>query len=344
MSRIRLKIRGIYSTALTGLFLEHGGEIVDPSPVIQSRFGISPSREREEVTLWDRGDKQGVVLEGNKDAVERLFLVLKESFPEAIFHLSSREETLKSLAELRKLSWGELQQLGRGKGEVEFPFNVKLALDALRSRFAPTLPYHHLLKAIDSARVDQAEKELSLSPQSAAELSRCLRQELIYAHYTPGRNLAVEHSKIEGSILGLRGKIKEFSPEGSLVLLRRFRGGSTYDGLGVPKEEGDWGTVELDEGSWICRRCYFSASGELKGEIYNINTPVEFYPDRVRYVDLEVDVVKLPGSPARLIDQDKLEQQVKQGLVTRELAQQALSRAEELLRKLNHPQQSVFCS
>jgi predicted RNA-binding protein associated with RNAse of E/G family len=102
--------------------------------------------------------------------------------------------------------------------------------------------------------------------------------------------------------------------------------------------------VELDEGSWICRRCYFSASGELKGEIYNINTPVEFYPDRVRYVDLEVDVVKLPGSPARLIDQDKLEQQVKQGLVTRELAQQALSRAEELLRKLNHPQQSVFCS
>ncbi len=40
--RARLRIRGIYSTALTDVFLERGFAIVSPSAVISKRFALMP--------------------------------------------------------------------------------------------------------------------------------------------------------------------------------------------------------------------------------------------------------------------------------------------------------------
>lgn len=56
----RVRVRGIYSTALTALLLERGFTIVEPSPVIQQRLGLPEDAAPPEVTVSDRADRQGV--------------------------------------------------------------------------------------------------------------------------------------------------------------------------------------------------------------------------------------------------------------------------------------------
>jgi len=52
--RAKLKIKGIYSTALSDIFLERGFTIVAPSAVISERFALAPVPDEEEVTIYDR--------------------------------------------------------------------------------------------------------------------------------------------------------------------------------------------------------------------------------------------------------------------------------------------------
>lgn len=71
MAGVRVKIRGIYATALTGLLLKRGFEIVSPSEVIRARFGLPESPGPEEVLIVDRRDKQGVAIEGVRGSSEQ---------------------------------------------------------------------------------------------------------------------------------------------------------------------------------------------------------------------------------------------------------------------------------
>jgi Ribonuclease G/E len=135
----------------------------------------------------------------------------------------------------------------------------------------------------------------------------------------------------EGEILGYRN--------GKVFLKRKFHGsGSFYDGLEVPKEEGDYGITEAQEDLWSLRHSYFGSDGQLKGELYNINTPVEFYPGKIRYVDLEVDVVKPVGQDPRIIDKDKLTEAVEEGHLNERLATKAFEIGQELLKQLRERQ------
>jgi hypothetical protein len=111
-----------------------------------------------------------------------------------------------------------------------------------------------------------------------------------------GAPLAIEHVKLDGrvQILG-QGRVTRLSPAEELVELEReIKSPGLYDGLGVAKEPGDRAVTEFVPGRWWYKTRYLSPSGELKGEYYNINTPIEIYPDRIRYVDLELDLVRLP--------------------------------------------------
>jgi len=324
---IRVKVRGVYATALTSLLLNRGFTVVRPTPVIQERFKLGPVELEEEVSISDRRDKQGVVVRGEK--AEAVVALLKETFPEAIFREASPD-----IRELKgaRLSWDQFRTLARSGFEVEFPYQVKLALDELRRAVVPTIPEHHLLKTAGSQSVDEAEAGLAASPERAGEAARELKQRLIYIYYRPGREVLVRHVKLDGRVIEQRGTLREFRP-GEAVLERRFRPGGLYDGLGLPKEEGDYGLLELKEGLWWHRRRYFSAAGELKGELYNVNTPVEFYPDGPRYIDLEVDVVRI-GDGVRVIDREVLESRTRKGLITPVLAERALEVARELEQRL----------
>lgn len=44
-----------------------------------------------------------------------------------------------------------------------------------------------------------------------------------------------------------------------------------------------------------------------RGAYINLNTPVELYPNRIRYVDMEVDVCVLPDGDVKAMHEELLE-------------------------------------
>ncbi|MDW8103259.1 MAG: hypothetical protein RMK30_10360 [Anaerolineae bacterium] len=57
--RPRVKIRGIYTTALSGLLKEQGFSIVRASSVTAARLGLRQENQAEDVEIRDKEDKQG---------------------------------------------------------------------------------------------------------------------------------------------------------------------------------------------------------------------------------------------------------------------------------------------
>ncbi|RLI06703.1 hypothetical protein DRO32_05195, partial [Candidatus Bathyarchaeota archaeon] len=81
----KVRVRGIYSTALTRLFLDAGLGVVQPSRVIAERFGLELAGEEPDVVVADRWDKHGVVAWGREEHVEAVLRVLREELPDAVF-------------------------------------------------------------------------------------------------------------------------------------------------------------------------------------------------------------------------------------------------------------------
>jgi len=326
MSKPKVMVRGIYATALTQLFLTNGFSVTNPSREILERFGAKFNFSPAEVTITDKEDLQGVYVKGEAEKTDIVVELLRKILPDAI---------VREKIPLNN-SWqvGEKIRLYGGFAfyEVEFPFNSKKLLDELRSEATPTIIGHHHLKIIDSNKVKEAEAILGLYPEKKSELSLKLKNELIYENYKIGKTIFIEHMKLDGRILNLsEGKILSFE-DNTLTLKRLIKKEGLYDGINEHKEEGDYVITKAKEESWILKHSYFSKSGELKGELYNINTPIEFYPDKIRYIDLEVDVVN--KSFAKIIDVEKLEEALEEKFISEKLAEKALKTAEELIREL----------
>jgi hypothetical protein len=299
----RVRVRGIYSTALTKLLLERGFQIVEASPVMRQRLQIPALPGPSDASVYDRYDRQGVLVEGRAEAVEEVARAIVQALPDPVLH---RMEA----------------PAGSARLAFEFPATIKQALDRLRRQVLPTLPGHHYLKTIQSDQVDLAERDLARNPARAPELARRLREDLVRRRYRRGMPLPIRHVKPDGRAYDLRGQFGSWR-DGLLVLERRFRGGGSYDSLNLPKREGDYGILEVCEGSWVSRRAYFRADGTLLGELYNIGTPAELYPDHIRYLDLEVDVLFLPGDGPRVIDQDDLARELEAGTLSPRIAEHA---------------------
>jgi hypothetical protein len=156
--------------------------------------------------------------------------------------------------------------------------------------------------------------------------------------YEKGQPITVHHGKPwrRGKPIQMRGHVAAF--DGELVrMTRRFQSpGSAYDGLYAKQRHGDHGTIELPRGAWVARRRYLRHSGELIGELYNIQTPIQFLPREVRYVDLEIDVAYLPHRPEKVMLQDvaEMEDAVARGHFPGVVAEVAREVAEELVRRL----------
>lgn len=67
-SRSRVRVRGIYATALTGLLQDAGFEVVDASPAIEGRFEADFDDGHADVTVRMTGDRQGVGITGAPEA------------------------------------------------------------------------------------------------------------------------------------------------------------------------------------------------------------------------------------------------------------------------------------
>ena len=305
---MNLRIRGIYTTALSALLPARGFTVVEASPAIAERLGL-PSDGIANVNLRDRPDKQGVWLEGTRRAAGEVARVLAELLPDAIPR------------ELR----------GPAPWEVEFPGGSKRALDEARAAVWPTLPGHHQLKIVAGDAVDRAEEPLGRFDHAQLEQGRRLAGELrgrfICCALRPGRDVVAEHVKPYGRELKLPGRVASLC-DGRLRLTRTFRAGGTFDSLDVPKRAGDHGEVEQLAESCVSLRRYLRADGTPIGELYNIQTPTELYPWGVRYLDLEVDVAAWPDGRVEVVDRRELQEAVRAGYLSEPLARHALAIAE----------------
>jgi Ribonuclease G/E len=217
---------------------------------------------------------------------------------------------------------------------VMVPYESKKRLDELRGLVVTTMPNHHLIKSWGrkyAYAVDVVEKLMTFPPLGSgagAMASNVITRSVV----KEGARMAVEHVKPDGRVYELTpGVVEDFDVESATVTLRRrFKGGGVYDGLGVPKEEGDYGLSTYRLGSPISKTAYYDKGGTLKGIYVNISTPVEIAPKRVRYVDLEVDVVAKPNGEVRVLDLDKARELVNKGAITAKLYDAVVKVAERV--------------
>jgi len=316
---VALKIRGIYSTALTRFFLDQGMKVVSPSDKIIRRFGKTKGLvlvESHDVEIMDSDDMQGIRVQGESACVDEVTTALRRNFFDAICR--NKKE---------------------GSADMEFPFSAKIALDEWRNQVLPTVPRHHQFRIIASDDVNLLEeKMLSGHPEKRESAGRSMEKSLIWDRFQEGKEIQIEHVKLDGRTIFLsEGVIVEKDFDGKKLVLKRsrFKGRTKYDGLGIEKREGDYAISEIQEGLWHYTHTYFRNDDTLIGKYTNINTPVEFYPDRVRYVDLEIDVVQLPDGRVFVTDEEELEERFKAGCLSKELvdtAKKAAFQRVEMLR------------
>jgi Ribonuclease G/E len=328
---MKVKIRGIYATALTKLFLDSGFSLAQPSWKIVRRFELEPNFDLPGVVVEDREDKQGVVVKG--DAQQALKLI--EAMRERLFDM---------LMKPREISGPGIQEEVHLTSDlacfaIEFPSLSKSALDRLRDEVVPTVRDHHKLKILAPNYVDSMEEKIESFPEERGRIEQLLRSSLVLNYFQEGRGVKIDHVRPEGEIISLsQGEVIDFAPENARIKLRRqskmFRAGA-YDGLGIAKEEGDYAITEGQEQDWVLKHVYYSEEGRPKGAFFNINTPLELYPGRIRYIDLHIDVVSWPDGRCQIVDQEKLEACLKRGYLSQWLADKAMSIAEELMGKLS---------
>jgi Ribonuclease G/E len=153
----------------------------------------------------------------------------------------------------------------------------------------------------------------------------------------------IDHGKPDGRAFTLgRAAVTDVDSDGSVTLRREMSPGGTYDALGVDREAGDVAVTTVKEGRWWYPTVYKTADGERKGTYVNVCTPVEAFPDAVRYVDLHVDVVKHADGTVERVDDDELDAAVAAGIdaavaagnVPEPLAEQARTVAASIERAL----------
>ncbi len=318
MSR-RIKVRGIYSTALTKFALDFGFQVVEPSEKVRERLHMQfYENAGYEILIRDREDLQGIELRGEADHLCELLTPMQQSLLDAtIVNLLPTDDSEPVVI-----------------ANVELPGAAKEKLDGIRSGVLPTLRNHHRLKIINPNLLEVAEVELARYPERRDELEKKLVKETILDPLTREGVVKLEHIRPSGKPMRPREGTLRFLGENRMVFKRNFSKGR-YDGLDLPIGDGDYCLTEIREGGWCVRHSYFSKDHHRIGEYFNINTPTELYPFGARYVDLEVDVIQRAGEKAFAIDREKLLMLARKGCIGQGLQERAVQVAEDILRSLN---------
>jgi protein associated with RNAse G/E len=320
MSKWKAKIRGICSTAITKLLLDHGFEIVQPSVTVKERFELRENDETPDLEVHNLQGRQGVEASGTAEAVKAFTLILQSCLDDVIVR---KEEAPATLLE------------GSHHVDVEFPALSKKKLDEIRGSVAPTLEGHHYYKACEvniSSALDMAEKLLEKGGPRE-EVEKLLKQTIMAEYPAQGSAISIEHVKLDGKVFHLgKALIEAFNSHESIIKFRRvFEKKGIYDGLRTEKEPGDYALTEAKIGEWYFKTQYFSKDGRYKGTYININTPIELYPRGIRYVDLEVDVCLWPNGRVAKLDEDRLKEAAAEGIVTQKLVKIVEEKLQEIL-------------
>ncbi|PSQ59763.1 RNA-binding protein [Halobacteriales archaeon SW_7_71_33] len=232
---------------------------------------------------------------------------------------------------------------------VWFGREARFALDEHRRSVTETMAGHHRLKASTeraSDAVDFVEAVRGSVGLGATGTTDAIEEDTddlgfpfaaAAGQFGPheGETVRIAHGKPDGRLLDLgRATVTERDPEGRVVLERELSSSGEYDALGTPRRPGDVAVTRVREGRWWYPTAYRGADGERKGTYVNVCTPVEVFPEAVRYVDLHVDVVRRPDGEVRRVDDDDLAAAVERGDVSERLAERARSVARTVERAL----------
>lgn len=206
----------------------------------------------------------------------------------------------------------------------------RFALDTRRGDLTPTITGHHRIKSIgaDGGRAVDLLEGYGLTDV-------VFDPDVVFDTFGPrtGDRLRIEHGKPTGETIVLgEGEVVDRESEGTVSVERTLSGGGTYDALDVPKVTGDRAETTFVEGRWWYPTVYRSSDGAYKGTYVNVCTPIEILPDRVRYLDLDVDVVKSPDDEVRIVDREELRNRVTDGVISETLGERAESVAEAIVR------------
>ncbi len=455
----QVRVRGIYSTALSKLFLDNGFSITQSSAILAERLKIKRTMNPPDVEVYDTKNKQGVIITGERETLRKVVSIVREELEDVVTRKAEVNlnaiyvgriikkynekaiadigclrvpvnEKAKEEGEVQLLRVCEIDPRPQATGEiviagkyvvltssghigisskiknrdvreilyrlgssmkstdigiifrtaagnadislvtkeikeleeemrklldlsvdldepmlvregdetviVEFPASTKMQLDSIRERVTPTISGHHYYKALGSdvaQIVDFAEELISRHTELRDEVSQLLQEWIIDNTFKNEDEIRFEHVKLNGKIIFLHGKILQRKDHREIIIRRSFTAGGYYDGLNAPKEAGDYGVTQVKLGEWTFKTEYYSKKGEFKGAFYNINTPIELYPNRIRYIDLEVDVIQFPNGDVKVIDKDALEEAFIKGYITEKLKQKAEQIAEHIAKE-----------
>jgi len=234
-----------------------------------------------------------------------------------------------------KAKKGELIYTGQFFGILVFSSKDKEKLDEIRSKVYPTVKGHHKYKSLSDELteiVDYTEYMLLSKPEIANDLSKTLLH-YIYEKLKEKTHIEIEHISI------FENEIKKLAPgqivkltvendEAQIIVKRIFKSKGIYDGLAVEKEPGDYDLMEVSTKHPLIIHKYFSKNGTFKGIYLNINAPPEVVPGKIRYIDYEVDVIA-SRDEVRIVDVEKLEKTVEEGILEPDEAKEKLDIAEK---------------
>ena len=335
----KVKIRGIYATALTKLLIDYKNildnqtssklldnrfALVQPSTTVREGLELKESDEFPDLEVYDRQDKQGVQASGTAEAVNAFTSILKSCLDDVVVRKGESPATLLE---------------GSRYVDVEFPALSKEKLDEIRGSVTPTMDGHHYCKTCGvniSSALDMAEKLLETGG-SREEVEKLLSQTIRAKYPIVGSLIEMEHVKLNGKVLNLgKAVIEAFDRPKSLIRFRRvFKKKGVYDGLKTEKAPGDYAVTEAKIGEWHFKTRYYAKDGRYKGTYINLNTPIELYPHGIRYVDLEVDVCIWPNGRVKKLDEKKLKEATAEGIITPKLARILKEKVQEIMKELN---------
>jgi hypothetical protein len=211
---------------------------------------------------------------------------------------------------------------------VWFGRESRFALDDQRRAVTATMAGHHRTKATAraaSAAVDLVEAVCADSADGT-DGPQDFPFEAVTRQFGPveTESLGIDHGKPDGRCYTLgQGEVTSRQADGSLTLRREMSPGGTYDALGVDRQAGDVAITKFEEGRWWYPTVYRGEDGTKRGTYVNVCTPVEVFPNAVRYVDLHVDVVKHADGSVDRVDDDELDAAEAAGLIPSALAEKA---------------------
>ena len=230
---------------------------------------------------------------------------------------------------------------------IEFPADTRLKMDQLRREIDNiyTMKNHHYYKicGYEFGEVIKFAEDVILKNNSLKEtIEREMEQ--YFKKYYPKINsmVRITHAKVDGRVFHLTpGNLVEQDMEkGYMKIHRRILGSKKryYDGLNLAKEEGDYAMNSLRLGDWYMKTEYFNIKGDLKGEYWNVSTPIEYYPhpSKIFYLDLEIDLVYLPNGEIVVLDEDKLEKAYDEGYISLALKKKSYSIIQEIKTKISN--------